>query len=87
MFTSLLLPGSITMKNASDTRRVNTPFPIHILYRYGLSKGMMLNNFRNTVQLKGIFISLPSQWVIKLSGRIKKIYPSVIPPVSVETLQ
>ena len=32
-------------------------------------------------------ISLPFQWVIELSGRIKKIYPSVIPPISVETLQ
>ena len=41
-------PGSITMENASDTRRVNTPFPIHILYRYGLGKGMMPYNFRNT---------------------------------------
>ena len=41
-------PVSITVENASDTRRVNTPFPIHILYRYGLSKGMMPYNFRNT---------------------------------------
>ena len=40
--------ASITMKNASDTQRVNTPFPVHILYRYGLSKGMMPNNFRTT---------------------------------------
>ena len=32
-------------------------------------------------------ISLPSQWVIKLSGRIKIFYPSVIPPILVETLQ
>ena len=40
-----------------------------------------------TVQLKFFFsIFLPSQWVIKLSGRIKKIYPSEIPPILVETL-
>ena len=32
-------------------------------------------------------ISLPSQWVIKLSGRIKIFYPSVIPPILMETLQ
>ena len=32
-----------------------------------------------TVQLEFFFsISLPSLWVIKLSGRIKKFYPSVI---------
>ena len=31
--------------------------------------------------------SLPSQWIIKLSGRIKIFYPSVIPPILVETLQ
>ena len=48
LFSPPYPPGSITMKNASDTRRVNTPFPIHILYRYGLSKGMMPYNFRNT---------------------------------------
>ena len=37
--------------------------------------------FKCTVQLEVFFlISLPSQWVIKLSGRIKKIYPSVFPP-------
>ena len=43
------------MKNASDARRVNTPFPIHILYRYGLSKGMMPYDFRNThpILIKG----------------------------------
>ena len=41
-------PGSITMKNASETWRVNTPIPIHILYSYWLSKGMMPYNFRNT---------------------------------------
>ena len=47
-FSTLYPPGSINMKNASDTWRVNTPFPVHILYRYGLSKGMMRYNFRNT---------------------------------------
>ena len=28
-------PGSITMKNDSDTRHVNIPSPIHIQYKYG----------------------------------------------------
>ena len=47
-FSPPYLPGPITMKNASDTRRVNTPFPVHILYRYEFNKGMMPYNFRNT---------------------------------------
>ena len=51
LLRSLLSPMSTWIhhfKNASDTRRVNTPFPLNILYRYGLSNGMMLYNFRNT---------------------------------------
>ena len=45
-FSPPYLPGFITMKNASDTRCVNTPFPIYVLYKYGLNKGMMTYNFR-----------------------------------------
>ena len=38
------------------TRRVNTPFPVHILYRYGLIKGMMPFNLE--IHTKKEFIDL-----------------------------
>ena len=39
-----------SLRKTFQTHGINTPFPIHVLYRYGLSKGMMLYklyNFRN----------------------------------------
>ena len=36
---------------------------------------------------RGFSISHPSQWAIKLSEGMKISYPTVIPPISVETLQ
>ena len=63
----------------------------HVVTRYPAFhsiRTITINQLMNLQYSSRVFsISLPSQWVIKLSGWIKNFYPSVIPPISVETLQ